>query len=203
MPNERRSWRSALPGAGAGAIFMVVAMGIYFAIAADGQPSTSTRTALDAFVPIDPRWVWLYVSVYFVTPPLLARVPAARLWGALRRGVVVLALSFAVFWLWPTHVERPALVTFPPSSSRDFLAFVYALDTPPRNAAPSGHVSLAMLLAWTVWTTQPRAVVAAYTALVSVSIVVTGQHHVVDLVTGALLGGIVLVVGPWLDRPAR
>ena len=195
----QRRGRELLHGSLAGAAFMTVAMGIYFLLAADGQASTSTRTVLDDLVPLDPRAVWPYVSVYFVAPPLLAGVPGPRLWAALRRGVLLLAVTFAIFWIVPTHVERPDPQAWPPSPSRDFLAWVYDLDTPPRNAAPSGHVSLAMRLGWAVWTTRPRPLVVAYVVVVSLSIVVTGQHHVLDLVTGALLGAVVLGVGPRLD----
>ncbi len=63
----------------------------------------------------------------------------------------------------------------------------------PVAAMPSLHVGMAPVVAWALWALTPwawsRALGLAYPVLVAVSIVVTGNHYVLDI-----LGGLVVVL---------
>lgn len=186
------------------AAFVAIAMTLYFALAQDGRVASSTRLPLDALVPLLPGAAWIYVSPYFAAPLLLARLERAALWRVLLRAVVVLVPSLLCFFLVPTLVERPDLSQLASSPSVELLRFVYRLDAPPRNAAPSGHVSLALVLAWGALqaTRAPlaRALIVAYASLVVLSTLFSGQHHLLDVVSGALLALLSLAVISWLER---
>ena len=67
-----------------------------------------------------------------------------------------------------------------------------AVDEPPANAAPSLHISLSTLLGLALGRDFPRwrpAIFAAVT-LVWLATLLTWQHHVIDVATGALLAGL-------------
>lgn len=175
---------------------MVVAMSVYFLIANDGREDVmSTKTAVDAWVPLLPWFVWIYLSPYVVAPVLVVKAGGTVFRRLVRRGVIVIALQLAIFFVLPTIVERPSLLIDASSSlSERTLAWVYGVDTPARNAAPSGHVSMYFVLAWAASQSLGRLGLLAWVhfALVAVSIVLTKQHHVVDLVSGLALGAAVL-----------
>lgn len=204
MQTNTRSWKRGALQATTVALYMTVAMAVYFAIAHDENPAPlSTKTALDAWVPLWPTWIWVYVSPYLISPFLVVGTRRAIFMGLVKRGTLVVALQLIFFYLVPTVVERPPfLLTDAASVSERMLDFVYRLDSPPRNAAPSGHVSLAIVLSWAASKSVGKAgpLVWLYCALVSLSILFTGQHHVVDLVTGAALGALVLGFFAWLDQ---
>lgn len=186
------------------AAFVTVAMTFYFVIAHDGRDAMSTRLPLDDSVPLLPQAVWIYLSPYAVAPLLLARLEPSALWRALLRGVVVLVPLVLCFALVPTLVERPDLTALGDSPSVALLRLLYAVDDPPRNAAPSGHVSLVIVLAWgalqetRVW--SARVAIGAYAGLVIVSTLLCGQHHIVDVTSGAALSLWALGAVSWLER---
>ncbi len=175
---------------------MVVAMSIYFLIANDGRTDVmSTKTAVDAWVPLVPWFVWIYLSPYVVAPILVVNAGGTVFRRLARRGVIVIALQLAIFFFLPTVVDRPTLLIDATSSlSERTLAWVYGVDTPSRNAAPSGQVSMYFVLAWAASQSLGRLGPLAWVhfSLVAISIVLTKQHHVIDLVTGFALGALVL-----------
>lgn len=194
-------WRRfvrALP-AGAGkaiiaAAIMAFAMSVYlYSARAPTRPPIPTRTALDDLVPLIPVFAYVYVSPYVVAPLLAGFLPGAIFRRLLLRTAALLPFQLGAFFVVPTIVVRPPAPTGD-TLGEPLLRHIYLVDTPPGNAAPSGHVSLAMIIAWAAWAALPRLrpATVAYFVLVAVSILFTGQHHVLDLVTGALLGGAVL-----------
>jgi membrane-associated phospholipid phosphatase len=200
---SRVAWAAHLRGAGVAIALMAGGMGLYFLIANDGRAATSTRTFLDDGVPLWPGFIWVYLSIYALSPFLALGASWDTIRGALLRGALILGVSFGCFIAFPTIVERPDLSALEPSATTSLIRWVYEVDTPARNAAPSGHVSLAILIAWAAWQTirhsGARVAIALYATLVSVSIVLVGQHHVLDLITGALVGGVAL----WILGRAR
>lgn len=202
--SEKPSWKRSGLQAATVALYMTVAMAIYFAIANDGNPAPlSTKSAIDAFIPRLPLFVWVYISPYLISPFLVVGTRRDVFLGLVKRGTVVVALQLIFFYLVPTVVERPPLiVTDAASISERMLRFVYTLDSPPRNAAPSGHVSLAIVLCWAASKSVGKAgpLVWLYCSVVSLSIVFTKQHHFIDLVTGVALGALVLGSFAAIDR---
>jgi membrane-associated phospholipid phosphatase len=186
-------------------LFMAVAMAAYLAIAHDGRDAVSTRTSWDEGAPLWPWTSWIYVSPYLIAPLLLARSSLSLIRRVLARGIAVLVPSLLVFALLPTLVERPSLEGLG-GLSVGLLEVIYTVDTPPRNAAPSGHVSLTLVLAWGAWRGLPhlgaRVLAVLYVLAVCASTVLTGQHHVLDVLTGAALTAIVLALFAWRDRRA-
>ena len=63
------------------------------------------------------------------------------------------------------------------------------VDEPPANAAPSLHVSLTCLLAWALIRDYRGGwpIWFAFAAVVWAATLFTWQHHLIDVVTGALL----------------
>jgi membrane-associated phospholipid phosphatase len=187
--------------------FVGVVLTIYFFVANDGQPGISTRTSFDAGIPVWPWTAWVYISPYILGPLLVASCPRPLFVRLMARASVTLGISLVLFALVPTVVERPDIFGLDPVLSVRLLHDIYAVDTPPRNAAPSGHVCVSILLAWCAWRIRPatwwRAATTSYAVAVALSILPTGQHHVVDLVTGATLAGGVLVGFALYERSTR
>jgi membrane-associated phospholipid phosphatase len=79
------------------------------------------------------------------------------------------------------------------------------IDEPPANAAPSLHVSLTCLLALALVRDFPRwwPVSCAGVVLVWLATLLTRQHHLVDVLTGALLAVGVVFAWPANDRVTR
>ena len=202
-PSQWSVRRGALQAATVAA-YMAVAMTVYFLIAHDGNDAaTSTKSAFDAAIPLVPAFVWIYISPYLVSPFLVVGASREVFRCLVHRGTLVVLLQLLFFFVFPTVVDRAPLdAAGGQTLSEQMLAWVYAIDTPPRNAAPSGHVSLVLVLAWGASQSVGRygVLVWSFAALVSVSIVFTKQHHVIDLVTGALLGALVLVGVAWWER---
>jgi membrane-associated phospholipid phosphatase len=75
----------------------------------------------------------------------------------------------------------------------------------PVAAMPSLHAGSALLVALFLWplaNTLGRAALLGYVMLMAVTLVYTGEHHVVDVVAGWLTAGVAVAVGAAV-RPAR
>ena len=184
-------------------VFMCAAMALYFVVAHSDRPALSTKTALDDVVPLVPSFVFIYLSIYVVGPLAALGIDRAVMRRAAPRFVFIVVVLFTCFIAVPTVVERPELVV--DTVSTRVLQSVYDLDDTARNAAPSGHVALAIFMGWVFfevarersskWRARLKPAVVVYVSLVVVSVVLTGQHHVVDLATGALLAFSALMAG--------
>ena len=166
-----------------------------------------------------------YGGTHFVVPAvglwwLALRHPQQYLRARTALGVITIA-AFTIFWAFPVAPPRllPArfgivdtLVTFQQSghlehSLVDSAGDIYA-------ATPSLHV------AWALWCTLAlypvvrnsivRFLLVAYPVLTTVVVVATGNHFIIDALSGALLAGLVWTVLPKVrsqktstDRPVR
>jgi membrane-associated phospholipid phosphatase len=169
-------------------------------------PVRTLGTAIDDAIAFDPRWVWVYQSVYLLVgmaPWLSAdRAELARY----ARGFVLLSsVGFACFLLFPVAAPRPEVT--PTSGMYGWLVW-YDRTT---NTWPSLHVGLAgftlffgarisegdlrasarlwLLVAGVLWVAA-----IAYAALA------TKQHYAVDLPAGLLLAWL---AHRWCWRDAR
>jgi membrane-associated phospholipid phosphatase len=163
-----------------------------------------THLAIDDVVPIWRGAIWLYLAPYAVAPIVAALLTRATLAAALARAWATVATGIVVFLCVPTVVRRPAFASDGSLTAR-LHDVVLVADTPAGNAAPSLHVALAVLLAWALGRDRPRARALGWTfaAAIAASTLLTRQHHLVDVVTGALLAISVLLAGRLFEAARR
>ena len=140
-------------------------------------------------IPFVPAMIYVYASilVLFLLPPVLLRRRAfAALAGAM---VVVILVAAASFLLLPAEpgFQRPVQV---PGYDAVFQT-LYALDQR-YNLVPSLHVACSALCIAALLHADPRALIKLglllWAGLLSVSVVLVHQHHLLDVATGWLLG---------------
>jgi membrane-associated phospholipid phosphatase len=159
------------------------------------------RIPLDSVVPIWPIWVVPYMMVWPIWIVAYAWA-ALRMQGHLFRVAVVsatftIAMGMTIFMLYPTYVIRPVL------AGTDFfshaLRTVYANDGT-YDAAPSGHVYMTTLLAlfYSLWYPKMKWLWMSILIIVCLSTVFTGQHYIMDVVTGLILGVVGYYAGFWI-----
>ena len=193
-------------------LFFLFSLGLYLVVLKVRGPAGDrllTLTAWDAAFPFTPGWVWVYLLPYAVGPLLTVLLSRTTFEWYVRRAVLVVVVSLAIFVAVPTQTVRP-LRADPANEARlkdDLTGWAYrrmvAVDEPPANAAPSLHVSLSCLLAWAMVYEWPRWWPAAIAAavLVWLSTLYTAQHHLIDVVTGVLLASLAALGGPRRGEP--
>jgi membrane-associated phospholipid phosphatase len=158
-----------------------------------------TQTAWDRRIPFMPGWVWVYLFPYVLAPVLAALMSWESMVWYIKRGLVVLFISLAVFVMLPTRTIRPNVDNLGDGLTAQFYRNMVSIDGPAANAAPSLHVSLTALLAWTLIRDYRRAwqvaLIWSVTILVWASTLFTWQHHLIDVAAGALLG--TTLAYPW------
>jgi membrane-associated phospholipid phosphatase len=185
----QRLWQFAITAA------LLVSFLLAYAVAGDAATDPyCTRTVLDDPWPVVPVAVWLYLSPYLVGVVAVSALPRLVFRGFCLRGLVLGLVHLAVFFLAPTVVARADLDDSVQGLSASLLRLIYAADHP-TNAAPSAHVSVTILITWALWRAWPKTgIPAALWCLgVCATVVLTGQHHVLDALAGAALVAVVLV----------
>jgi membrane-associated phospholipid phosphatase len=200
-----------VPGLGGGrthvvflALFFAVSFSCYLLVLKVRGPSKAFETWVgwDEAFPFRPTWIWLYLPPFVVGPLLTAVMRRDVFAWYVRRATLVVVVSLAIFAVLPSHTRRPAAgPAFDTAVGDDLTGRLYRwmieIDDPPANAAPSLHVSLSCLLAWALAFNYPRWWPAALAAavLVWLATLYTRQHHLLDVVSGALLASLA-AVGP-------
>ncbi len=122
--------------------------------------------------------------------PAWAQVRDRRLLRAVAVGIVAMQLAAcAVFFLWPTRIERPIHEVLPPRSFLDWaVGLNYAID-PPVNCFPSLHVGNAVFVGLVALRLDRRVGLGclAAAAAIAVSTLFVKAHLAVDVTAGALL----------------
>lgn len=187
---------------GTSLLFLVV-YGLTNARAGSLEGLATVCFAWERGIPLVPWMSVPYVSLdlFFVAAPFVCGSRAEiRMLG--RRLALAILAAGAVFLFWPLRLgfaREPVDGPFGPiiEALREF--------DPPHNLFPSLHVTLAFILRWTYhrhlgggW----RWAMHAWFALITVSTLLTHQHHVVDVVGGLVLGLLVLYALP-TGRMAR
>jgi membrane-associated phospholipid phosphatase len=137
-----------------------------------------------------PIWIVAYAWAAFKMQGRLFRV-------AVVSATFTIAIGMTFFMLYPTYVIRPVL------AGTDFftnaLRSVYANDGT-YDAAPSGHVYMTTLLAlfYSLWYPKMKWLWMTILVIVCLSTVFTGQHYIMDVVTGLVLGVVGYYAGFWL-----
>ena len=178
---------------GIGAFFAV-----YFWVLHHPQsvPTVMPLTALDPLIGFQPAALALYLSlwVYVALAPALLDSDRALLtyaWAALALSL----LGFAIFVIWPTVVPTVMPNAAIDASAQASIAFLKSVDLA-GNACPSMHVAFAVFTG--AWLHRLLRAMRSATALLRLnalwcaaivySTVATGQHVVLDVLAGALLG---------------
>jgi membrane-associated phospholipid phosphatase len=158
-----------------------------------------TQTEWDRHIPFWPGWLYVYLFPYALAPLLLGVLPRPTFVWFIQRGLLILGVSLALFALFPTKTVRPRVDDLGDGWTARFYRAMIAVDDPPANAAPSLHVSLTCLLAVALLRDFPRwwPVTVVGVGLVWLATLLTWQHHLIDVVAGALLG---LVAGMRFTR---
>lgn len=169
-----------------------------------GQASErTTQTAWDRAIPFWPSWVWVYLIPYLIGPCLVGLLSRSTFWWYVRRGLLLVVLSLAIFVLLPTQTVRPNLAGLGEGLTATLYRQVIEIDEPPANAAPSLHVSLTCLLAFALIRDFPRWWAASLlgVSLVWLATLLTWQHHLIDVATGVLMASVLAC--PWPSSTRR
>jgi membrane-associated phospholipid phosphatase len=159
------------------------------------------RIPLDSFIPIWSIWVVPYMLVWpiwIVAYSWAAFKMQGRLFKvAVASATFTIAVGMTIFMLYPTYVTLPVI------KGTDFftnaLRYVYANDGR-YDAAPSGHVYMTTLLAlfYSLWYPRLKWLWMTILVIVCMSTLFTGQHYIMDVITGLILGIGGYYAGFWL-----
>ena len=135
-------------------------------------------------IPLVPSFAWVYLSV---TP--LMMLPASILdIGQHNRLAWQMALAMlvagAVFLLFPATTGYPT-----PEDPAGLLGLLRSIDRP-YNLLPSLHVALSLLIVmqlYPLFGVRGRAFLVAWLGALVVSVILTHQHHLADVIGGLLL----------------
>ncbi len=185
---------------GLGALFFLV-YGPVNAWSATLGPLPSLALPWEQRIPFVPWAVVPYTSLdlFFLLSFLQLRDRTELHRHALRLGVTIL-VSAALFLAFPLRfgLTRPETTGLP-----GLLFSALALDLP-YNQCPSLHIALALVI-WPVVRRlaagRRRGLLAAWFLLIAASTLLTWQHHLVDLLGGAIVGLLVLQAIPLHDGP--
>jgi membrane-associated phospholipid phosphatase len=183
------------------AAVMFASLGLYLVVLKwrGSDAGLVTYTPVDEIIPFQPAWVWLYLIPYVVGPFAFALVTAETFWWYIRRGLVIVFVSLAIFAAVPTQTAaRPPATHLESGLTALLYHHMIAIDDPPANAAPSLHVSLTFLLALALVRDFPRWWAVAFGGVVVVwlATLFTRQHHLLDVATGILLTAVVVLAWP-------
>ncbi len=158
----------------------------------------SLHFAWESSIPFIPAMVVPYMSLdlFFVGAIFLCRRDEIGVHA--KRVCTAILVAAACFLLFPLRFDfaRPAANGFPG------LLFGWLTLDRPYNQAPSLHITLRSIV-WAPFGRRVRGplrwLLIAWFALIGVSVLVTYQHHVVDVLAGELLTVIVFYLFPWSD----
>jgi membrane-associated phospholipid phosphatase len=156
-------------------------------------PTVMPLTALDRMIPFHPYALLAYLSlwIYVGVGPGLQRTPAELLKYALWMGSLCIT-GLGLFYLWPTRL--PDLSAEASGPLIEMLRRVDSIS----NACPSMHVAAAVFTAIRVQDVLTRiraprwlqALNILWCLLIAYSTLAIKQHVVLDVLAGALLGGV-------------
>lgn len=185
-------WRSQL----ASAVVSMAPMYFVVSILTRERATHQPALALDGVIPLHPAWMLVYGSLYVfvIVLPLLVVRDRALIRRALQGYLLVMALSYAIFLVYPTSAPRPDAI-----GDAGFAAWtlriLYSLD-PPYNCFPSLHVAYAFVSALACLRVHRGvgAAAVAWAALIGVSTLFTKQHYAADVVAGTAAASLAYVL---------
>jgi membrane-associated phospholipid phosphatase len=201
---EQRTFKRGLFQAVLLAAIMYASLGCYlFVLKWRGHDATvTTWTPVDEWLPFWPSWVWVYLIPYIVGPVLIGFMTRSTFWWYVRHGLVIVGITLCIFALFPTQTDNAHRgQQVGTGLTAEIYRHMIEIDDPPANAAPSLHVSLTCLLALALVRDFPRRwpLWLGFVGIVWLSTLVTRQHHLIDVATGALLTAAVVRIGSILS----
>lgn len=197
--NERRPWLEAVLLSVALSLMFVLVYGGCNAFASQRTDLGSCFFAWELRIPFSPLLIVPYMSIdlFFVASFLLCaeRIELRAHARRIAMAILVAGSAFLVFPLTAGY-PRPEVSGW----SRWLFEFLWSFDKP-HNLVPSLHVALASLL-WPVYARRARSygplrwVLHGWFTLIIASPLLTWQHHLVDVATGAMLGQVCMFVFP-------
>lgn len=197
------TWTEALLCSAVLSLLFVIVYGVTNTLAA-GQPNIKTCFfAWELRAPFVAAFILPYMSIdlFFVASFLLCE-NRVELRAHARRIAAAILIAGSAFLLFPltTGYPRPEVSGW---NGRLF-EFLWSFDKP-HNLVPSLHVALALLL-WPVYARHTggrvRWLVHAWFLLMVASPILTWQHHLLDVATGAMLGQLCVFAFPESREPA-
>ena len=191
------------------AVIMFASLGLYLAVLKWRGPAGGDRItyveAWDELFPFRPGWVWAYLIPYLIGPAVVGMLSRDTFAWYIRRGLVLVGITLAIFIVYPNQTLPRVQTDLGDGLTAQLYRNMVAIDDPPANAAPSLHVSLTCLLALALVRDFPRWWAPSFgaAAVVWLATLYTRQHHVIDVVTGALLACVVALPGPGRRGPGR
>lgn len=162
------------------------------------DPVAVTWIPADDWFPFLPAWVWVYLIPYLIGPVVVGAMTPQTFRWFVRRGLTTVAITLVVFILWPTQTAPRPPHTLQAGWTAGLYEWMIAVDEPPANAAPSLHISLTTLLALALLRDFRRwwPAILCGTGLVWLATLLTRQHHLIDVATGAVLAFAVAYLFP-------
>lgn len=150
-------------------------------------------SALDEAIPVVPWSAWIYATYFLLMPSFVVLTRAHPERGRLlvTAGLCVVG-NLTLNILIPTELAAPLT---PETAGGGLLGQIVSGDTP-RAALPSGHVALPLALAILAWRHRLPygAVYIPWLAAMSIVVLTTKQHYLVDVIGGLAWGS----VGPFV-----
>ena len=158
---------------------------------------------LDEHIPLWPAWSVPYLLSLpwwlgcYIWAALKMEAPLYR--ALLATTAAVMFAGYAVYLLYPTYVERPALPEHGWAAA--LVRLIYSSDRS-YNAFPSGHTYTTAIIAlfWWRWRPKGRPLWVVILVLVLLSTLFTGQHNIADLIGGILFAVAGQLLGLWFVR---
>lgn len=178
-------WRERALSAGGVYVVFVAGYGLanrYVPAAAGAD----LATALDRATPLVPEMVVpFYFAYLLVLAPALLVSARPLLWRATAAFGLLVAVSTALFFLFPVTVARPSPAEIPPGWAGKLLAAIYRHDRPVCGF-PSLHVSASLLAALVVLRERRRvgAALLVLAALTAAATLFIKQHVLWDVAGG-------------------
>ena len=170
--------------------FLILSQLLYFPINQNMGGGITTYLPIDSYISLSPIWAipYLLSILWWV---------GALIWATIKMEYMrfvhfslclslTILISYLVYILFPTYVDRPKIV------DQDFLSqlvlFIYGNDRP-YNALPSGHTYTTLIISifWYYWLPKQRYLWIGIAIVVILSTLFTKQHAVLDLITASIL----------------
>ena len=160
-------------------------------------------SGVDNLIPLIPSTVWIYMAQFFFllfSVAILKKTPAIS--RALYAMAVASALSFVVFFVYPTTITREPLMV--EGLTGALFGFLYRIDSN-ANCFPSLHVSLAWIAAMGVYEESRKTGLVAFliAVMISLSTLTTKQHYFIDIISGLAVAALCYIVLSKIDLKAQ
>jgi len=162
------------------------------------EPILLWKSPIDELIPFVPWTIWPYIVLlltdYFF--PLMIK-DRLQFYQTMRAYAIAAALAFACWALIPTTLPRDGIIPLGDTLSERTYRYLISMD-PPNNCFPSGHITIPTVLFWSFsiqWPQYKKLIWITFIML-SITILTTKQHYVLDLIGGVLTG----IIGIWISR---